>query len=46
MGEMWKAWGEHRLEDFFVVKCQGRSLLACPGHKWENNIRKDLEEIG
>jgi len=46
VGEMWIAWGEHRLEDFFWGKCQRRSLLASPGHKWENNIKKYREEIG
>jgi hypothetical protein len=43
---MWKAWEEHRLGEVFLWGNVKEKLLASPGHKWDNDIKKDLEEIG
>jgi hypothetical protein len=43
---MWKVCGEQKRVEGFVGKCQVRSKHGRPGHEWENNIKKDLEENG
>jgi len=29
-----------------VGKPKGKRLLGRPGHRWEDNIKKDLQEVG
>jgi hypothetical protein len=29
-----------------VGKCEGRRLLGRAGHKWEDNIKRNLQQLG
>jgi len=47
--ELGKACGTYRGEDFNMIwlkNPEGKKLLARPRHKWEDNIKMDLREIG
>jgi hypothetical protein len=44
---MWHAWGKG--EVFYRVlvgRPEGRRLLERPRHRWEDNIKMDLREVG
>ena len=38
--------GEERRIEGFVGKHEGKRLLGRPRHRWENNIKLDLQEEG
>jgi hypothetical protein len=40
---MGKRRGEHRI---LVGKLEGKRLLGRPMHRWENNIKMGLQEVG
>jgi hypothetical protein len=44
---MWRAWGEVRgAYSILVGRSEGRRPLGRPRHRWEDNIKMDLREIG
>jgi hypothetical protein len=44
---MWHAWGEGRGFDRVLVgRPEGKRPLGRPRHRWEDNIKLDLREIG
>jgi hypothetical protein len=43
---MWHAWGGRGVYSVLVGRHKGKRPLGRPKHKWENNIKMDLREIG
>jgi len=47
MGEACSAYGERRgVYRVLVGKPEGKRPLGRPRHRWEDNIKKDLQEVG
>jgi hypothetical protein len=47
MGRTCSIYGrDEKLMQFLVGKPEGKRLLGRPRHRWEDNIRMDLREIG
>jgi late competence protein required for DNA uptake (superfamily II DNA/RNA helicase) len=47
MGRLFGAYGEKRgVYRVLVGKPEGTRPLGRPRHRWENNIRKNLQEVG
>ena len=47
MGGACSAYGERRgLYRFLVGKSEGRKPLGRPRHRWVDNIKMDLQEVG
>jgi hypothetical protein len=45
--DMWHAWGRGEVfTGFFVGKPESKRPLGRPRHRWEDNIKMDLGEIG
>jgi hypothetical protein len=43
---MGEACNMHRRDEISVRKCEGKTPLGRPKHRWEDNIKTDLKEIG
>jgi len=43
VARMWEWRGVYRV---LVGKCKGKRPFGRPRHRWENNIKMDLEEVG
>ena len=44
---MWRVWGRGEgCIKVLVGKPEGKKLLGRPRRRWENNIKKDLQEVG
>jgi hypothetical protein len=44
---MWHAWGESRgVYRNLVGILEGKTPLGRPRHRWEDNIKVDLQEVG
>jgi hypothetical protein len=44
---MWHAWGRGKVfTGFWFGSLKGKKLLERPRHRWEDNIKMDLGEIG
>jgi hypothetical protein len=44
---MWHVWAERRgVYRLLVGKPEGKRPLERPTHRWENNIKTDLPEVG
>jgi len=44
---MWHVQGTGEvLTEFLVGRPEGRSQLRRPRHRWEDNIKNDLQEVG
>ena len=47
MGEACSAYGERRgVYRLLVGKPEGKRSLGKPRHRWENNIKMDLQDVG
>ena len=42
----WDGWGEERRIQDFGGETWGKESLGRPGHRWEDNIKMDLQEVG
>jgi hypothetical protein len=43
---MWHAWGEERVYRVLVGRPEGNRPLGRPRHRWEDNIKLYIREIG
>jgi len=43
---MWRVWGRGELCKVLVGKPEGRRPLERPRHRWEDNIKTELREVG
>jgi hypothetical protein len=43
---MWHAWEERKVYKVLVGKPEGKRPLERPRHRWEDEIKMDLREIG
>jgi hypothetical protein len=44
---MWRVWGKERgVHRVLVGKPEGKRPLGRPRHRWEDNIKTDLQEAG
>jgi hypothetical protein len=43
---MWHAWGGRSVYGIFVGRPEGKRPQGKPRHRWEDNIKMDLREIG
>jgi hypothetical protein len=43
---MWHEWGRRKVYRLFVGKLEGKRPLRRPRHRWIDNIKVDLSEIG
>jgi hypothetical protein len=43
---MWRAWGLSGAYNILVGRPEGRRPLGRPRHRWKDNIKMDLKEIG
>jgi len=44
---MWRVWGREEVcKGKQVGKPEGKRPLGRPRHRWENNIKMDLQEVG
>ena len=43
---MWHVWEEERCIQGFGGEPEGRRPLGRPKHRWEDNIKMDLREVG
>jgi hypothetical protein len=39
------SWGEERCITSFGVETEGKRPLGRPRHRWDNNIKKDFQEV-
>jgi hypothetical protein len=44
--DMWHAWKGKGVFRFLVGRPEGKRLLGRPRRRWEDNIKRDLREIG
>jgi hypothetical protein len=42
---MWRVWGGERLLRVFVGYPEGKRPLGRSRHKWDDNIKMDLQEV-
>jgi hypothetical protein len=46
MGVMWRVWEERGVNRVLVKNPEEKRPLRRPRHRWEDNIKMDLQEIG
>jgi hypothetical protein len=42
---MWRVWGRGEVHRVLVGKPEGKRPMGRPRHRWEDNIKMDLQEV-